>query len=153
MRIPENTIVSKKNVKSRKKREFKKRKEEIVIILTLGSLTLWGWVLGWYGHLWDDQVPYGIERINHPETASRGESIEFGISAICQVLSYDKSYLKIFEIQSVLTISGEFYWYREKGRMYAMAMRAFTFNFTKRFSIAGNWTIQINGYNTSIIII
>ncbi len=94
-----------------------------------------------------------VSYIWHPSNASRGESVWFVMYASCSS-SYHGYELNIRGNRFTNIVDGQFYWYMESPyRSYDADLCDILLNFTLVFPTPGIWTIKINEYSTSIIIV
>jgi len=107
----------------------------------------------YFGHIRDTRRLIEVTSIVHPSNASRGKSVEFEIHTYRNFGSLKNSYLKLRGHFLTKTVSGDFYWYEEWGMGYFPGNYDIKYNFTLVFSLAGTWTIDINGYTTTITIL
>ena len=134
-----------------------KKKRKIAFAILIGFIILSGFVASDdivenFEHRRDTQTSFIVTGIEHSVNASRGISVEFLIQGHTGS-AFSDPLLKIRTNILTKTVSGNFYWYEEWGHVYAAVMSQVRYNFTHIFSLTGTWTIDINGYTTTITIL
>lgn len=115
-------------------------------------LLLWGsWRLSNRRRSYIDHLPYSrypciITKIEAPTNITRGESVEFRISATtASCFSFQKLYLRKFN--TLQTVLGQFYYYLDDTLGYCQAESKIRENFTYSFPSAGIWIVTIHHYS------
>jgi len=124
-----------------------------MVALVLGGFAVSGSAIEFFEHFRDTRKTFSVSDIEHPTNATRGEPVEFVIIAKSSTC-FSNPILKIRGNFLTKTVTGRFYWYMEWDHIYCAAEVNFSYNFTltREFSTTGIWTIDVNGYTTSITI-
>ncbi|WP_371804281.1 hypothetical protein [Candidatus Lokiarchaeum ossiferum] len=125
--------------------------------ILVGLVIIGGVAVSRWGRSYLDHIPYSrhsftVTELIHPPKASEDETITVEIHAFSRSgFSEDDLYL----CKSVLgkRVSGGFYYYLDPKGGYIQALVPVVRNISLSFACPGNWTLRINEYTSTILII
>ena len=124
----------------------------LTIALFFGLLAFNGLRKDSFKHFFDIRKDFRISEVSFPQIVSQEESVRFEMQANSPTSSSNR-YYKIQDNKFTRTASCDFYWYQKMTRMHALGQSNFNTSFTMQFPSPGNWTIIINKFRGTILVI